>query len=160
MSSKETDITFILFFREKKSIAHRRVSECHSISKTISRWSDFFERWTDFHDDAFNKCRQVYMCRFMYRERVILWHLHRLLAVPYLLLVAPTVCDVVFLSIREWEQIEKAGKRERERETKGLKGKSMGICYPRYCFTRSVEGGSFHYGNKLNINCKIYVNGK
>jgi len=72
----------------------------------------------------------------------------------------PCVMWFFYLFESENRSRKQEKERERERETKGLKGKSMGICYPRYCFTRSVEGGSFRYGNKLNINCKIYVNGK
>lgn len=110
---------FILFFQEKKPTAHQRISEHFPASRAISRWSDFYSS-----DGLISKMTYlINVVEYTYplcasRTRDPLWHFHRLLAVPYLLLVVSTVCDAVLLSIREWEQIEKTEEKERRKDRK------------------------------------------
>lgn len=122
----------------------------HCAFRSIIQFSERFLadlisiRATDFQDDIFNKCRRVYvpLCASRTRDP---------------LTFTPPLGGAVFTLGRTYHvrcgftvysRVRTDRESRRKRETKGSKGKSMGICYPRYCFSRErAEGGSFRYGN-------------
>lgn len=141
---QETDIALFFVFQEKRDPL--LTGAFRSVIRFPGRFlADLISVPSDGPISMMTYLINVVKYRFVHRERVILWHLN--------CLYGGTVFTLgrtyrVWCGFSVYSRVRTDRESRRKGETKGSKGKSMGICYPRHCYARErAEGGSFRYAN-------------